>query len=221
MSPFWHLMGEIQPSASELKLAVNVPLKDNGTGHLPRGHSTGRALFRIISFQKWKRMLCIFYSDTETWKGNFIFVEKPRCSCLQHQRNKWWAFLPSQAVPLTPQNTPKLSGITTEVISSIFHSKTLTGLYIGDTNAGLILTERETKISKTHIYDWYSATQKPTNTKKQTKKTPPKPPKPRPPQKTPNQPTKNQIKKEPTKKIHLHGCLLDLLFALEKLLARK
>lgn len=166
-------------------------------------------------------MLCIFYSDTETWKGNFIFVEKPRCSCLQHQRNKWWAFLPSQAVPLTPQNTPKLSGITTEVISSIFHSKTLTGLYIGDINAGLILTERETKISKTHIYDWYSATQKPTNTKKQTKKNPPKPLKPRPPQKTPNQPTKNQIKKEPTKKIHLHGCLLDLLFALEKLLARK
>lgn len=80
--PFWHLMGEIELSASELKVAVNAPLKDNGTGHLPRAHSTGRALFRIISFQKWKRMPCVFYSDTETWKGNFIFVEKPPCSCL-------------------------------------------------------------------------------------------------------------------------------------------
>lgn len=82
LSPFWHLLGEIQVSASELKAAVNAPLKDNGTGHLPRAHSTGRAWFRIISFQKWKRMLCIFYSDTETWKENFVFVEKPHCSSL-------------------------------------------------------------------------------------------------------------------------------------------
>lgn len=52
LCPFWHLMGEIELSASELKVAVNAPLKDNGTGHLPRAHSTGRALFRIISFQK-------------------------------------------------------------------------------------------------------------------------------------------------------------------------
>lgn len=52
LPPFWHPMGGIELSACELKVAVNAPLKDNGTGHLPRAHSTGRALFRIISFQK-------------------------------------------------------------------------------------------------------------------------------------------------------------------------
>lgn len=43
LSPFWHLLGGIELSASVLKVAVNAPLKDNGTGHLPRAHSTGRA----------------------------------------------------------------------------------------------------------------------------------------------------------------------------------
>lgn len=50
LSSFSHLMGEIQINTSELKAAVNEPLKANDTGHQPRGHSTVSALFRFIFF---------------------------------------------------------------------------------------------------------------------------------------------------------------------------
>lgn len=71
---------------------------------------------------------------------------------------------------------------------------------------------REMKISKKHIYDWYSTIQQATNTKKQTNT------------KTSKKTHQNTLSKKTPKHpqiIYLHECLLDLLFALDKLLAKK
>lgn len=110
LTTFWQHVGEIQINVSELKLAINIPLEENNSGHQPSSHGTDSTA--LISKNGTR---CTVFS-TATWRPERRSFCRKALQLLLYSRwhmKEWCTTVRSHFVTITSQKHSRIRGNTT------------------------------------------------------------------------------------------------------------